>query len=121
VRLHVSDQSSVVDLNALDGVCDDTPTPHRVGSEVVGKDLEQPLDDAEPPVSLGHGEAEPAAGRGRPRADVSELGRVLRRRGHLVSSVAKRSDRLAHGLVLRVGGLQEPEQDATVGKDEHQS
>jgi hypothetical protein len=120
-RLHGRDHSRVVHLYALDRMNDDKPPPQRVGSGVLRQNGEQPLDDTEPPVSLGHPKAESTTGRVRSHADVSELGRVLRRRIHLVCSPAKNPHGLPDGLVLGVCALQEPKQDTSVGENEHQS
>ena len=104
-----------------DPVGHEQDAPGLVSGRAVRNDAKEPLDDAQPPIGVGDRQAESPAGRHRSRADVPEFGRVLGGHNEGIAAAPQRTHRTADDPVLGIGRLQEPEQDARVDEDEHQS
>jgi hypothetical protein len=118
---HQRDDPGIMDLLTPDGVGDDQPPPDRVCDGQLGQEREPGLDGPQPPVGLGGVEPPPTPSHGRAGAYIPEFDCVLHSDRQPVTSAPDGPDRVVNGPVLRVGGVGQPEQDAGVGQDEHQS
>lgn len=95
--------------------------PDGVGGGRLGQNRDQPLDGLKSSLGFRGVQPEPAAHGGRAGADVPKFGHVLRGGGELIAPVGEDVRCLSDRRVQGVGRLEEPEQDARVGEDDHQS
>lgn len=118
---HKRDQPCIMGSNTYYATGNRQRPPTSISGWSVRKNMEQSFDDFQPSVSFSNVQTMPSPRRGGTRAYVPKLRRVLWRRHARVATLTDQSYGFAYIGVHRVGTIEETQQDARIGEDQHQS